>query len=145
MGAACPQEATADEPNQKGKSFQHQLPPNISKVSNYCHQHQNAHSRHVASKSTRMCVQADLKRLYYLWQIYHIKNEMSSAQSAAHEQFGELREAAVQLQATEKQIEQLRKQQAGFNKDALKQEHQMKRRRAEFEKQVLLLISMAPG
>ena len=90
------------------------------------------------------CVQADLKRLYYLWQIYHIKNEMSSAQSTATEQFGELREAAVQLQATEKQIEQLRKQQAGFNKDAVKQEHQMKRRRAEFEKQVLLLIALSP-
>lgn len=81
-------------------------------------------------------MQADLKRLYYLWQIYHIKKEMSSAQAAAGEQFGELREAAVQLQATEKQIEQLRKQQAGFNKDAVKQEHQMKRRRADFEKQV---------
>ncbi len=81
--------------------------------------------------------QADLKRLYYLWQIYHIKQEISSAQSTAAEQFGELREAAIQLQSTEKEIEKMRKQQAGFSKDAVKQEHQMKRRRAEFEKQVL--------
>ena len=61
-----------------------------------------------------------------------------TAQDTAAAQFGELREAAVQLQATEKQIEQMRKQQAGFSKDAVKQEHQMKRRRSEFEKQVVL-------
>ena len=81
-------------------------------------------------------MQADLKRLYYLWQIYHIKKEMASAQDDAEQQFGQLREAALLLQSTEKQIDQLRKQQAGFNKDAVKQEHQMKRRRTEFEKQV---------
>lgn len=85
-------------------------------------------------------MQEGFKVEYFLWQLFHIEKDIRKAKSEMRGQEGDLRAAAESLRATEAEIEEKRKAQAGFNKQKLLLEKKMKKRKGDADKQVGLSL-----
>lgn len=81
-------------------------------------------------------LQEELKTRHFLWQAYHIEQDMTDARkdAATHKESLEVAEATHQ--AHEAEVEAKRKEHAGVAKERLLLEKQIKKKKAELEKKV---------
>ncbi|GAB4822702.1 hypothetical protein N2152v2_009748 [Parachlorella kessleri] len=76
----------------------------------------------------------DTKTSYYLWQIYHIEQDIVKAHKEIRKQKALLAEAERQHQASEGEVEAKKREHAGIAKERLLLEKKAKKKQAELEK-----------
>lgn len=81
-------------------------------------------------------VQEELKCTYFLWQLFHIDQDLKKAQQRMAKEQKALEAAARTGMVADKEIEAKRKVQAGFHLERLQLERQLKRRRTESDQKV---------
>lgn len=81
-------------------------------------------------------MQEALKAEHYLWQLYQIERDMSTARDQGTKQKEELKETAKLLLASEKAVEEKKQVVAGINKERMLLERKFKKRKADLEKKV---------
>lgn len=86
------------------------------------------------------CVfQDELKCTYFLWQLFHIDQDLAKGLRSLAKEEKEQEAAAHTAIVVEKQIESKRKEQAGFHLERVKLERQLKRKRTDVDQKVQLL------
>ena len=77
-----------------------------------------------------------MRRDYYLWQIYHIEEDVARAKAEAAAQRAELAAAEAAAAAAEGEVEAARRETAGLAKERLLLEKKVKKKQGEAEKKV---------
>lgn len=88
--------------------------------------------------------QDELKCTYFLWQLFHIDQDLAKGQKSLAKEEKEQEAAARTAIVVEKQIEAKRKEQAGFHLERVKLERQLKRKRTDVDQKVQLLCVTVP-
>ena len=82
------------------------------------------------------CLQEDLKSTYFLWQLFHIDQDLSKARKRMGKEDEALQAAARSAILAEKEIAAKKKEQAGYHLERIKLDRQLKRRRTETDQKV---------
>ncbi len=81
-------------------------------------------------------MQEELKCTHFLWQLFHIDQDLTKARQRMSKEQKALEAAARTGMVADKEIEAKRKTQAGFHLERMKLERQLKRRRSESDQKV---------
>ena len=81
-------------------------------------------------------MQDELKCTYFLWQLFHIDQDLAKGQKSLAKEEKEQEAAARTAILVEKQVEAKRKEQAGFHLERVKLERQLKRKRTDADQKV---------
>lgn len=117
-------------------------PQNVGPMSGGCKpaesaQHRGPHSGHPQPCNTCM-LQDELKCTYFLWQLFHIDQDIAKGQKSLEKEEKEQAAAARSGMVVEKQIEDKKKEHAGCNLQRVKLERQLKRKRTDADQKVKL-------
>lgn len=82
------------------------------------------------------CLQEGLKGTYYLWQLFHAKQEEEKAEAERTELAEELQQAAKELKAAEAAVKEKKREAASLAKQRQALEQKMRKKRAEVDKKV---------
>ena len=83
-------------------------------------------------------LQDELKCTYFLWQLFHIDQDIAKGQKSLEKEEKEQAAAARSAMVVEKQIDDKKKEHAGCNLQRVKLERQLKRKRTDADQKVKL-------
>lgn len=86
-------------------------------------------------------MQEALKAEHYLWQLYQIEKDTSSAREQCAKHKEDLKETAKLLHASEKAVEEKKQAAAGINKERMLLERKFKKRKADLDKKAWFTTS----
>ena len=83
-----------------------------------------------------VCIQEDLKCKHFLWQLFHIDQDLSKARQRMSKEDKALQAAARSAILADKEFEAKKKEHAGIHLDRIKLDRHLKRRRADTDQKV---------
>lgn len=86
------------------------------------------------------CIQEDLKCTHFLWQLFHIDQDLSKARQRMSKEDKALQAAARSAILADKEFEAKKKEHAGIHLERIKLDRQLKRRRQDTDQKVRCMV-----